>query len=243
MIKQLRQSTLDKQYISLRQYSVTPINADYKNLVVTKPWGYEYLLFENSETEVWHLSIQHQRSTSMHCHPNKKTALVVLEGRALFSSLNESWELMPMDVVMIDAGVFHSTQSVSKEGLRLLEFETPPMKHDLLRLEDKYGRTQSGYEGADRMITGSADMLKLSNTDLGPKSICDVNICVKKINSKKEILFEKDGNKVIAVILGGVVRSELNETLYTPIHVLALEELRDTAYYFKDVSIMLISKC
>ncbi len=140
MIKKIKQSPLDKQYLALKTYTATPINVDFKTMVVAKPWGHEYLIFSTPEVEVWNLFIKNQRSTSMHCHPKKTTALIVLEGRALFSSLNESYELMPLDTMVIDNGVFHSTQCLSKEGLRLLELETPPMKHDLVRLEDKYGR-------------------------------------------------------------------------------------------------------
>ena len=241
MIKKLQQSSLDKQYVSLGQYSVTPISADYKHLVVTKPWGYEYLLFENLETETWHLSINYQRSTSTHCHPNKKTALVVLEGRALFSSLNESLELIPMDAMLIDAGVFHSTQSISKEGLRLLEFETPPMKHDLLRLEDKYGRAQSGYEGADMMTVGDQNILRLSSADCGPKKLCNTSLYIKNIKTKKDIPLEGSGSKTLVVVLSGIVRSKLNEIRYLPLHVLTLEEFQDTAHSFENVSVMFLS--
>lgn len=241
MIKKLGQSVLDKQYISLRKYSASPISADYKHLVVTKPWGYEYLLFENSETEAWHLSVNYQRSTSMHCHPNKKTALVVLEGRALFSSLNESWELMPMDTMIIDAGVFHSTQGISKEGLRLLEFETPPMKHDLLRLEDKYGRTHSGYEGADRMVAGDQNILRMSNTNCGPAKICTTSLHVQNIRNRQDIPFRNNGAKTLVVVLSGMVKSELNEPLYMPLSVLTLEEFQDTSNSFDNVSVMFIS--
>ncbi len=241
MIKKLRQSFLDKQYLSLRQYSAVPIVADYKRLVVTKPWGYEYLFYENPETETWHLSINYQKSTSMHCHPNKKTALVVLEGRALFSSLNESLELMPLDTVLIDAGVFHSTQSISKEGLRLLEFETPPMKHDLLRLEDKYGRAQSGYEGADRMIDEVPNVLKLLDVDYGSKNLCHTSLLVKNIKTKKDIPLDSVSPKTLAVILSGVVRSELKEILYLPIHVTTVEEFQDVAHSFENVSVMFLS--
>ena len=47
---------------------------------VTKPWGYEYLAYENDNVGVWILHIKEGESTSMHCHPNKDTGLIVLEG-------------------------------------------------------------------------------------------------------------------------------------------------------------------
>src|SRR3989344_749460 len=145
MIKQLNQSSLDRKYLSLRPYTATPINADFSKLLVNKPWGNEYMLYNSPSIEVWNLFISYQKATSMHCHPNKKTSLIVIEGRVLFSSLNESLELTALDAVAIGSGTFHSTQCASVGGARVLEFESPPMKHDLIRLEDKYGRAQDGY--------------------------------------------------------------------------------------------------
>lgn len=242
MIKKIRQLQLDKDYIKVHRYSVTPINVNLKNVVVTKPWGYEYLMFSNPETEIWNLSIKYQRSTSMHCHPNKKTALVVLSGRTLFSTLNESWELLPHDAMVIDSGTFHSTQSLSKEGLVLLEFETPPMKHDLLRLEDKYGRTGKGYEEeVDRMMKDSNYPRFLNiNSNSQIKNICNNRICIREIKSHKDIGNLPQKNRTLAVVVGGIIKSESNEPLYMSPHVLALEELQETGYGFNNVSIMLI---
>lgn len=242
MIKKIRQSNLDKEYINIHKYSVNPIGVNLKNVVVTKPWGYEYLMFTNPEMEIWSLSIKYQRSTSMHCHPNKKTALVVLSGRALFSTLNESWELMPHDAMVIDSGTFHSTQSLSKEGLALLEFETPPMKHDLLRLQDKYGRTRMGYEEeTDRMMKTSYYPRFLNLKDNSQtKNICNNKICIKELRNHKDIHGIPQKNRTLAVVLSGLIKSETNEPLYSAPHVLALEELYETGHSFNNVSVMLI---
>ena len=53
---------------------------DYSNVVVKKPWGYEYLIYCNDIVAIWILHIQCGAQTSMHCHPNKKASLVVLDG-------------------------------------------------------------------------------------------------------------------------------------------------------------------
>ena len=241
MIKKIRQSQLDKDYIKVHKYSVSPINMDFKNVVVTKPWGYEYLMFKNPETEIWNLSIKYQRSTSMHCHPNKKTALVVLSGRAQFSTLNESWELMPHDAMVIDQGTFHSTQSISKEGLVLLEFETPPMKHDLLRLEDKYGRARTGYEKeVDRMMKTSKYPRFLGVKDSQTKNICNNKVCIKEIKNNEDLDNFPQKNRTLAIVVSGTIKSELNEPIYTAPHILAFEELQETSYSFHNVSLMLI---
>ena len=214
MIKHLKPSLLDQQYLSVRAYVVaTPIGADFSKLIVTKPWGYEYLLLQHPISEVWHLNIKHNQSTSMHCHPNKKTALVVLEGKALFSSLHESMELDPLDAVVIHAGTFHSTQAISLEDATVLELETPPMKHDLVRLEDKYGRAMSGYENIDKMTT-NGHHVRLSTDELGLKrKIGDNTLSVCNVKSLSDLSSLKAG-KSIAILLSGTIESGLGETIF-----------------------------
>ena len=120
----------------------------FENVVVPKPWGYEYLVYENDEVGIWYLNIEYNKQTSLHAHPNKKTGLIILSGVAEISFLNHKFKLTPPDKTMIRHGVFHSTKAVSKQGLEVLEIETPKNKQDLIRLEDGYGRAGQPYEDA-----------------------------------------------------------------------------------------------
>lgn len=203
-------SELDKKYVRQLTSSQVPVKVtqNLAGFVVTKPWGSEYLIYSNKFVEVWHLAINYLHSTSMHCHPNKKTALIVLEGRALFSSLNNSFELNPLDGVIIDAGTFHSTQSISSQGLRVLEFETPPIKHDLIRLEDKYGRANSGYEGVNFMIPIDTSF-QLVNQVAGRESQFRNNVFyLADKNSSSWKKFRRDvSGAIIGVILKGSIKS------------------------------------
>ena len=119
---------------------------DYSKVVVRKPWGYEYLIYQNDLVAVWILHIKRGFQTSMHCHPNKKTSLVVLSGKAKCSILHKDTEVEAGDGLLIDKGVFHSTESLSEEGIFVMEIETPVNKRDLVRFKDKYGREGKGYE-------------------------------------------------------------------------------------------------
>jgi mannose-6-phosphate isomerase-like protein (cupin superfamily) len=125
----------------------------YDQRVVVKPWGYEFLVFENEHVAVWRLRIEKGHATSMHCHPNKKTALIVLNGQALCNTFYNRNYLYGVDGVTIEAGVFHSTQAISPGGCDIIEVETPPNKLDLVRLDDQYGRSGKGYEGLSEMKT------------------------------------------------------------------------------------------
>ena len=46
----------------------------------------------------------------------------------------------PMSRLVFRKGLFHSLKAKSKTGLYAIEFETPYLKKDLVRLKDNYGR-------------------------------------------------------------------------------------------------------
>ena len=119
----------------------------YRDIVVKKPWGHEYLIYENDDLGIWFLHIEKDQSTSMHCHPKKNTGLVVLDGSAEVSFLKNKIPLKGVDKVMIFSRRFHSTKALSTGGAYILEVEAPKDKHDLVRLYDNYGRSDKPYEG------------------------------------------------------------------------------------------------
>lgn len=129
----------------------------YRDKVVIKPWGYEFLMLENELNAVWVLFIKKGFSTSMHSHLEKKTSLIILSGCAMTNTFSQRSYLRGGDTIIIDKGVFHSTKALSDDGVFLLEIETPPLKTDLLRLEDRYGREMHGYEGLSEMIAHNLD--------------------------------------------------------------------------------------
>ena len=122
---------------------------NHRAVVVNKPWGYEYLMYENSHVALWLLHIRQNQQTSMHCHPTKTTGLVVLKGEAELSFLSDKKIVRAPEKQMIRRGLFHSTRAISDGGIFMLEVETPNDKNDLVRLSDKYGRASSGYEKSE----------------------------------------------------------------------------------------------
>lgn len=152
-IKRISRSKSDIENLSrLRTSITTEIDTnDYKGIVVNKPWGYEYLMYENQYVAIWILYLKHNNGTSMHCHPNKKTCYIVLSGIVKCLTL-EGWMVREAgDGLIIDEGVFHCTRVVSEPGAMLMEIESPPNKKDLVRLKDEYGRENQGYEGPEKM--------------------------------------------------------------------------------------------
>lgn len=148
MIKRIYVSEIDRHNLS--KFKTTEGQArdtfDYRNIVVKKPWGYEYLMFENDYVAIWILHLKKGQENSLHCHPTKKTAMVVLSGKIRATTLTDWFELGILDGLMYENGLFH-TQKALSDNVFLLEIETPPNKKDLVRLKDSYGRAGKAYEG------------------------------------------------------------------------------------------------
>ena len=53
---------------------------DYHNKVNEKPWGKEYLAYQNTRIGIWILHINRDQETSLHCHFKKDTILIPLFG-------------------------------------------------------------------------------------------------------------------------------------------------------------------
>lgn len=123
----------------------------YHDVVVMKPWGYEFLVYQNDCVSIWFLHINKSHSTSMHCHPCKLTSLIVLTGDALCNTFRHRNFISKGNCLILNKGVFHCTKALSQEGINLLEIETPSDKLDLVRLNDGYGRSNHGYEGLSQM--------------------------------------------------------------------------------------------
>lgn len=133
--------------------------------VVRKPWGYEYPLFESEDVGLWVLKLLPNQSTSLHCHPKKKTGLVVLSGRVKVDFLNDSTLLSASGRVVIRPGLFHRSTALSDGPAFLLEIESPRDKADLVRFEDRYGREAEPYEDDTHVYNSESAELPLLNLD------------------------------------------------------------------------------
>lgn len=167
---------------------------NYENLTVKKPWGHEYVIYQNSDVGVWYLNIKKGEKTSFHAHPNKKTGLIIMSGSAKVSFMNGSHLFKSSDKIMIRNGVFHSTEAVDGD-VQMLEIETPNDKEDIIRLEDYYGRAGEPYENEDHYCS---DLKRLSLDD----KIGDCTLSKIQINSREE-LFDREPSKIM--ILGGKI--------------------------------------
>lgn len=151
MIKKIYTSEIDRTNLS-KFKTVENKNKDkfdYAGIVVQKPWGYEYLMYENEFVAIWILHLKKGQENSLHCHPKKKTSMIVLSGKIRATTLNDWFELDRLDGLIYENGLFH-TQKALSDDVFLMEIETPPDKSDLVRLKDTYGREGKAYEGSNQ---------------------------------------------------------------------------------------------
>jgi mannose-6-phosphate isomerase-like protein (cupin superfamily) len=186
MIKKVSPQKKDKLHL-LKNKKQKPSEIqrhDYRNVIVQKPWGYEYLIFDNKAIGIWILHIQKGQSTSVHCHPHKKTSLIILSGQAIVHTLEDEYKLDHMDGMMYDKGVFHSTSALTHDVF-VMEIETPNYKTDLFRLKDNYGRQNLGYE-TKNYFTNATDICEYFTF-----SEVDVAKSAKRVIKNNSISFEK----------------------------------------------------
>ncbi len=126
-------------------------NKFYKSKIINKPWGSEYVIYSDlNKIAITFVKINFNHTTSLHCHPKKKTSFIILEGVAevqvgIYKSNKKRFR--PLRRFVIRPGLFHSLKAVSRQGLYALEVEAPFIKKDLVRLKDSYGRRKKAYEG------------------------------------------------------------------------------------------------
>ena len=182
--------------------------ADHQSVIVRKPWGYEYLVYLNQHVAVWLLHIEPRASTSMHCHPNKSTGLVLLDGQAEISFIADSRRLIAPAKQMIRRGLFHQTCAISDTPVKLFEVETPVDKDDLVRLRDVYGRENIGYENSDFELPKNQDCLWIQEPTDTP---LQYHVGISKITVEKLVdincLYGRNPDDIIMFMSGGLTKT------------------------------------
>ena len=183
----------------------------YDNRVVNKPWGYEYTIYRNSNHLcVTLLKINYKKSTSLHCHPKKKTGFILINGKALiqlglWKSSSKSYKAPSK--LMIRTGLFHSIKAVSKNGVFALEFETPVNKNDLVRYKDDYGRESKPYEGKKFTKSIGSEFIKFKKPKLSKNQIYKIGKTTISLEVHKSFskLTKNKMSTIFAILGGGII--------------------------------------
>ncbi len=124
----------------------------FRNQVVLKPWGHEFLCHASAAVAVWCLHLRSGKATSLHCHRHTRTSLVVSSGTLELETLDTRHLLPRGSAVTVEPGAFHRLRAVDSGGARVFEIESPRDKDDLVRLHDEHGRVGQGYEGVEHAV-------------------------------------------------------------------------------------------
>tara|TARA_B100000925_G_C21839365_1_gene400778 strand:+ start:80 stop:751 length:672 start_codon:yes stop_codon:yes gene_type:complete len=211
------------------------INDIPKNQKVIKPWGSEYKIYSNSVSSTKLLRINKDKSTSLHCHPIKKTGFVLIKGAVdVDLGFYNTKQLFPISRLMIRPGLFHCTKNLNKETATILEIETPINKDDLVRFKDNYGRENKPYEDKKSMVKLNANDPVFEEPKLNSVneySVDGVNIKINKTNNISQLL-KLESNSIVAVLEGGF-ESKDNQLVLSPGDIVGHETIKKLAEVFK----------
>jgi cytidyltransferase-like protein len=167
---------------------------DYKNGICIKPWGYEFLIFQNKKIGIWFLNIKNNESTSIHTHFNKDTFVICVNGCGQINLINnEMLELREGSSIFIPHYKFHGLTSISKESFFVeIEIYNESInfsdKNDLLRINDQYKRKDNIYEKSVNFIINEIEKYNYFYlVDGFEKIINSVLFKVHTINSKTDL--------------------------------------------------------
>jgi len=247
MIKEIKNSEIDNRKLSETEAIANEEldKFDFSKVVVRKPWGREYLTYKGDRVAIWILYIKKDASTSMHCHLNKKTNLVVLAGKVICSTLENNFNLEERDVFVLDKKVFHSTKAISDKGALIMEIESPPEKTDLVRLKDIYGRESKGYELQNEMSFDLSEYERvfLKESDLN-RIIGNMNISMRNFEDFSDLKnYLRLNSGSINILLFGKLMGEDSRKIFEIGDILKIEDFRENGIEIKEsVKILNIKK-
>ena len=185
-------------------------------------------------------------STSLHCHPIKKTGFLILKGVAevQIGIYKKNIKIYPpMSILVLRPGLFHRIKANNKSDLFALEIENPYIKNDLVRMKDNYGRRLKGYES----LKSTRQLIKKDLLFEIPKKLRKNNYILNNVNI--EISYYKDfkrfksfDDKSVSIILDGKIVSDKRKTVITTGEIVKSFTLKQLSQYFKIDNKLLLLK-
>ena len=144
------------------------IFVNYKNKICKKPWGYEFIIYNNKKVGIWFLKIEKDHKTSLHMHYNKDTLLLTYKGTGIITYKNDdnsitNYILNEMETIFIPKYKFHQLSGLT-DFVFFIEIEIFDNntefsdKNDLLRLDDIYNRNNIGYASSVDILDSYYDL-------------------------------------------------------------------------------------
>jgi rfaE bifunctional protein nucleotidyltransferase chain/domain len=173
---------------------------DYNGKINDKPWGKEYLAFQNKHIGIWILIVNKDQETSLHCHFKKDTILMPISGSFKINLFNTYLPLGIFESIYVPRNTFHGIHSyIDNSVLMEIEIYTEDIqytdKNDLLRIKDIYNRDKDKYE------TSVTERIPLENETMLFKSPNKYFIDNTKIEIMTVNTLDKIKNKFENIIL------------------------------------------
>lgn len=109
---------------------------------VDKPWGYELIWARTNRYVGKVIHVRAGHALSLQYHERKEETILLWRGRLRFQQgtgdAARDWEMQPGERVHITPGTVHRMTAI--EDSDLFEVSTPELE-DVVRLDDRYGRT------------------------------------------------------------------------------------------------------
>ena len=183
---------------------------NYENKINDKPWGKEYIAFQNEKIGIWILQINKDQETSLHCHFKKDTILIPLVNSFKINLFDSFRIINIFESLYVPRNTFHGLHSYADDSIIMeIEIYTDQVdytdKNDLLRIKDIYGRDKTSYESSitERIPYENEAM---SFHSIGTYNIGNTQVSVMKINRFDDI--KTIYNRII--LLEGVLFSNGN---------------------------------
>ena len=176
---------------------------NYLNKINDKPWGKEYLVYQNKYIGIWILHVNKEQETSLHCHFKKDTILMPILG-CFKINLFENYKILNvLEYIYVPRNTFHGIHSYVNNGI-LMEIEVYTDcieytdKNDLLRIKDIYNRDKNNYETSvverepcknETMVFEHPNTYNIDSTEIKILKIQNIN----EIRENSDIVIILDG--------------------------------------------------
>jgi rfaE bifunctional protein nucleotidyltransferase chain/domain len=171
---------------------------EYLNKICVKPWGKEYLAYQNDKIGIWILHIAKDVGTSVHCHFKKDTLLIPISGSFKIELYNRFEILNELEQLYIPRRAFHGITAYRNDSVLMeIEIYTDKInytdKNDLFRFKDNiYTRKdKSNYASSvverlpfdnEIMNMHTNNFFKIYNTEISINSLNNNDILKSDIS-------------------------------------------------------------
>lgn len=112
------------------------------NFKEERPWGWFEILFEEAGLKVKRIMVRPGKRLSLQSHERRAENWVVIQGRALFTLGERTYELEPHHAVFIPKQSKHRMENPGREEMIFIEVQTGDYlgEDDITRYHDDFDR-------------------------------------------------------------------------------------------------------